>query len=409
MLLGENKKYVKIAVTGIVISAAAIAILFLFYRFEAVSAVIARVFSILRPFLYGGVIAYLLAPLCGKLEEGFGRLFGEKRKRGAKALSILLCVLLAIALVVLLSLIIFPQLVRSVISIASALPGQLRSLSKTIDEVLAAQPDLQAQWDNISNQVSTEIEKWTSTDILPLAQSILAGTASYVSSFVIFLQDVLLGIVIAIYLLAQRRQIADQTRLLVYTVFSDHWSTLIESETHYIDRMFNSFITGKLLDSAIVGVLCFIGCVIFGFSSPVLISVIVGVTNIIPFFGPFLGAIPCALLLLLSNPVHCLIFLIFILVLQQLDGNVIGPRILGNTTGLSGFWVTFAIILFGGIWGITGMIVGVPLFAVIYDLVRRVCYKFLRKKGKGELIARYQEAYHPQVERKPAARTGRKK
>jgi predicted PurR-regulated permease PerM len=259
MLLGENKKYVKIAVTGIVISAAAIAILFLFYRFEAVSAVIARVFSILRPFLYGGVIAYLLAPLCGKLEARFGRLFGEKRKRGAKALSILLCVLLASAVVVLLCLIIFPQVMRSVINIASALPGQLRSLSKTIEDALADQPDIQAQWDNISNQVSTEIEKWTKTDILPLAQSILAGTASYVSSFVIFLRDVLLGIVIAVYLLAQRRQIADQTKLLVHTIFSDHWSTLIESETHYIDRMFNSFITGKLLDSAIVGVLCFIG------------------------------------------------------------------------------------------------------------------------------------------------------
>lgn len=400
MHLGENKKYVKIAVTGIVIAAGTIAILFFFYRFSAVSAILSRLFSILRPFLYGGAIAYILSPLCGRLEAFFEKRVGEKRKRLGKAVSITLCILLAVILVGLLMLIILPQVVESVVSIASSLPGQLRSLSAQIEQALADQPDLQTQWENVSSQINATIDKWTSTDILPLAQSILSGTASYVSSLLIFLRDVLLGIVISVYLLATRKQIAAQCKLLAHSAFNDYWASLIENETHYIDRMFNGFLTGKLLDSAIVGVLCFIGCMIFGFSSPLLISVIIGVTNIIPFFGPFLGAIPCALLLLLNNPVHCLIFLIFILILQQLDGNVIGPRVLGNTTGLSGFWVTFAILLFGGLWGITGMIVGVPLFAVIYDLIKRLCYKFLGKRGKGDMIAAYQEIYHPQDEKK---------
>lgn len=395
MKLAEDKKYVKIALTGITIAAGSCAILFFFYRFSEVSELFRNVFSILRPFLYGGAIAYILAPLCGKLQKLFEKWFGERRKRGCRGLAILLCILIAIATIGLLSLIILPQVVNSVISVATALPGQLRALSAQINEALEEQPDLQTQWNNVSKQINAEIEKWTSSDLLPLAQSVLSGTATYVSSVLVFLKDVLLGIVISVYLLATREQFAAQCKMLIHSMFNDHWADLIEKETHYVDKMFNGFLTGKLLDSVIVGVLCFIFCVIMDFSSPVLISVIIGVTNIIPFFGPFLGAIPCALLLYLSNPLHCLIFLIFILILQQIDGNVIGPRVLGNTTGLSGFWVTFAILLFGGIWGITGMIIGVPLFAVIYDLVRRVCYKYLRKKGKGAMIDSYQRRFHP--------------
>ena len=394
MKMGENRKYIKIAVTGIAIAAGSCAILFFFYRFSEVSQLFQKIFSILRPFLYGGVIAYILAPLCGKLQTFFEKKFSPRFKRAGKALAILICILLTITVIGLLTLIIVPQVVHSVISIATALPGQLRSLSADIDKALIEQPDLQTQWNNISKQVNAEIEKWTSTDILPLAQSILSGTASYVSDFLVFLKDVLLGLVISVYLLAARKQLAAQARLLVHSVFNDYWAVQIENETHYMDKMFNGFLTGKLLDSAIVGVLCFAGCVAMGFSSPVLISVIVGVTNIIPFFGPFIGAVPCALLLFLNNPIHCLMFLIFILILQQLDGNVIGPRVLGNTTGLSGFWVTFAILLFGGMWGITGMIVGVPLFAVIYDLIARFCYKHLVRRGKEDMITAYEEKYH---------------
>ncbi len=135
---------------------------------------------------------------------------------------------------------------------------------------------------------------------------------------------------------------------------------------------------------------------------------IIGVTNIIPFFGPFIGAIPCALLLLLNDPVQCLMFVIFILVLQQLDGNVIGPRILGNTTGLSGFWVTFAILLFGGLWGITGMIVGVPLFAVIYDLSKTVIYSRLHARGQDELVKEYRSVYHPEMVNEQTKKPARK-
>jgi predicted PurR-regulated permease PerM len=145
-----------------------------------------------------------------------------------------------------------------------------------------------------------------------------------------------------------------------------------------------------------VGVICFVGCLVMGFKNPLLIAVIVGVTNIIPFFGPYIGAIPCALLLLLENPMHALMFVIFIIILQQLDGNLIGPKILGDSTGLSGLWVMFGILLFGGLWGILGMLIGVPLMAVIYDIIRQLTYRGMREHGYGKQLDDYIRKYHPE-------------
>ena len=404
MKLEENKKYIKIAVTGIAIALGSSICLFAFYRFDEVQAVFHKIFSILRPFLYGAVLAFLLTPMCREMEITFETWLGQGKARKSKHLSILISLVFAITVVSVLGLIVVPQVVRSLVGIVNALPGQLRSLNKQIEELLVDQPDLQEQWEGFSVQVLNEIEIWRNKDLLPLAQTVLSGTATYVTSLLVFIKDILLALVISVYLLATRDQFFAQARLLVRSLFNDVWADRIAGEMHYVTRMFNGFFTGKLLDSLIVGVLCFVGCLIMGFSSPVLISVIIGVTNIIPFFGPFIGAIPCALFLLLSNPVHCLMFIVFILVLQQLDGNVIGPKVLGNTTGLSGFWVTFAILLFGGLWGLTGMIVGVPLFAVIYDIVRRLCYRSLNKKGHQDIIHNYQETFHPKPEAKPKAK-----
>ena len=401
MKLEENKKYFKIAVTGIVIALGACVCLFTFYRFEELQSVINKVFSILRPFIYGGVLAFLLTPMCRELEITLETWMGPEKQKTSKALSILISLLFAIAVVGILGLIVVPQVVRSLVGVVNALPGQLSSLNKQIDQLLVDQPELQEQWEGFSKQILNEIEVWRNQDLIPLAQTVLSGTATYVTSLLVFIKDILLGLVISVYLLATRDQFAAQAKLLVRSIFNDRWADYILDEMRYVSRMFTGFFTGKLLDSLIVGILCFIGCLIMGFSSPVLISVIIGVTNIIPFFGPFIGAIPCAILLLLSNPVHCLMFIIFILVLQQLNGNVIGPKVLGNTTGLSGFWVTFAILLFGGLWGLTGMIIGVPLFAVIYDVIRQLCFRSLRKQNKGEMIQIYQDTFHPKPEQKP--------
>ena len=161
----------------------------------------------------------------------------------------------------------------------------------------------------------------------------------------------------------------------------------------------SGFIDGKILDSAIIGVLCYIGCLIFRFPNPLLIAAIVGVTNVIPFFGPFIGAIPSTFLILIEDPMKALWFVLFVVVLQQLDGNIIGPTILGDRTGLSSFWVLFTIILFGGLWGIVGMIIAVPLFAVIYNTIKRFVRRGLFKKEQLELWEQYKADYPDEEEK----------
>ena len=180
-------------------------------------------------------------------------------------------------------------------------------------------------------------------------------------------------------------------------------ATKPREEAKYADKMFGGFINGKIMDSAIIGVLCYIGCLIFKFPSALLVSVIIGVTNVIPFFGPFIGAVPATLLILIQNPIKALWFVLFVLVLQQLDGNVIGPKILGNTTGLSSFWVLFAILLFGGLWGFVGMIVGVPLFAVIYDIIKKLVIHGLKRNAELDMLQTYHDNFgDPEDDASPA-------
>lgn len=390
----NDHRYVKAAITGIVIVTVGLLVFFILYRIKEVQSLLRQTVHILKPFLYGGVLAYVLTPLARRLDDLFMRLFRYKANKLAKGLSIILSILMALALITTLTLIVLPRLVDSVVGIINALPRQIRAVNDSVSRLLQDRPDLNAQWNTYAAQLTAFIDNWQKNGLLPLAQSLLTGTANYVAGTLRFLKDFLLGLVICVYLLAIRKQLAAQCRVFIRSMFQDVWADRIEGEFRYADKLFNGFFLGRLLDSAIIGILCFIGSLFMGFSSPALISVIVGVTNIIPFFGPFIGAIPCILLLLLENPIHALMFLVFIIVLQQLDGNVIGPKILGNVTGLSGFWVTFAILFFGGMWGLVGMIVGIPLFAIIYDIVRRLCYRNLRRTGRAGYIDAYRQEFH---------------
>ena len=393
----ENKVFVKAGITAAIVLIVTVVCFFLLYRFEDVSALGHGLTDILQPFIYGGVLTFLLSPLCGKLETVFLKLSKGKQEKLCVGAAILASVVVALLIISLICLIIIPNTVRSLVSLMNTLPGQIVEFTHRMEEgVLFEDPVLQNWWEGISVQISARIEDFRVNGVMPLAQSLLSGTASYVTGFLTLLKNLLVAVVITVYLLASRKHFLVQARLFLHGVFPAKWVKHIEEEVVYADRMFNGFFMGKLLDSAIVGVLCFLGCMAMGLPNAPLISVIIGVTNVIPFFGPFIGAIPCGLLLLIENPIHCLMFAIFILILQQLDGNVIGPRILGNTTGLSGFWVTFAILLFGGMWGISGMIVGVPLFAVIYDIARKLIYRSLRKRGKTAMIQTYRATYHPE-------------
>ena len=231
------------------------------------------------------------------------------------------------------------------------------------------------------------------TKLVPSMQSLLSGAALGVMSFVTFLKNIIIGVIVSVYLLASRKKFGQQCKMILYSLIKPRWADIILEEILYADKMFGGFINGKILDSAIIGVLCYIACLIFKFPSALLVSVISGVTNVIPFFGPFIGAIPATLLILIQNPIKALWFVLFVLVLQQVDGNIIGPKILGNTTGLSSFWVLFAILLFGGLWGFVGMIIGVPLFAVIYDVLKKFVFHGLRRNEEMELVTTYHDNF----------------
>ena len=394
----ENEKYLKLGITGFAVMAASLVLFFLIFNLKGISGAMRMLAKILSPFLYGAVIAYLVTPLCRRLEKLFKRLFRGKRDGLAGTLSILVSLLLAVIVVLAMLLLVIPQLVSSIANLISALPAQYRSaelrVKLMLDNLLEDHPDWLARWNELSGSLNARIEHWVNTDLPRAAQTMVSGAGRYIAGIFGILNNLVLGMIVSIYLLARRRQLAAQAKLMLRGVLKPRWADWVEEEVHFADRMFNGFFMGKLLDSAIIGVLCFIGCLAMGFRSSALIAVLVGVTNIIPFFGPYMGAIPSALILVLDNPMHCLMFIIFIIILQQIDGNIIGPRILGNSTGLSGLWVMFSILLFGGLWGIGGMIVGVPLMAVIYNIVKQLTFFGLRRHGRGEMIEDYNRTFH---------------
>ena len=283
---------------------------------------------------------------------------------------------------------VLPQLYLSIVGLVNAVPEYIRIMQQWLLDFLADNPEIQTAVLPYYNSLAQSVEQWLSSDMLPNLESVnstldwlkaeilpqLTGVVSSVSSGVValalLLKDILIAIIVSVYLLARKDVFAAQSKKIVYSVFRTDVADLLVEETRSAYRILSGFINGKLVDSLIIGIIALVCCNLFRFPYPMLLAVIIGVTNIIPFFGPFIGAIPCALLILLVSPLKCLYFVIFIFVLQQFDGNILGPKILGQSTGLSAFWVVFSIMLFGGLFGFVGMFIGVPTFAVIYSNIR---------------------------------------
>ena len=377
------KRYLKIGITGAAILASGILCAFVLFKMPVIISVLKGITEILKPFLYGVVFAYLLAPLCNKIEEKLFQFFPKAKAKARRficfiAIVISLCV--AIAVIWLIIMMIIPQVWDSVMKIIQMVPQKLIVVNNWIEHMLENQPELQAYFEEFANQAESHINSLLNVDTIQKVQSIINSLSVQVFGVLGVLKNISLGFLISAYLLGSRKLFGAQAGLILHGVFPDKWAGIIEEEIRYTDKMFNGFLVGKIIDSAIIGLLCFAGLSFMGFEAPAFIGVIIGITNIIPFFGPFIGAIPCGLLLLLENPMHCLYFIIFIFVLQQLDGNVIGPKILGNSTGLSAFWVVFSILLGGGLFGFVGMIMGVPTFAVVYYIITMLINHLLEKK-----------------------------
>nr|WP_297863918.1 AI-2E family transporter [uncultured Acetatifactor sp.] len=373
-------------VSGFLVLALAISFFFLLFRFDDLCAKIGALISILIPFIYGGVMAYMLRMPCNFFEKYLERWLPKKLKKRAGGFAILLSLFCAGLVLYLLISMVVPQLAASIASIVTQLPETAEKGSKWIQELLADNPVMENYLQTAMEAINKKIEAWASKDLLPMLMNMVDGFAGTVSTVVSFLFNICIGMVVCIYVLGSRKLFARQAKAVVYSIFKPRWAEALLSEVNYADKMFAGFFSGKILDSAIIGLICYVFSLILRFPNAMLISVIVGVTNIIPYFGPWIGAVPSLLLILIVDPVKCLWFLIFIIILQQFDGNILGPRLLANSTGLSGFWVLFSITVFGGVFGFVGILIGVPVFAVIYDLLRKLVVMGLKRNHKLELL-----------------------
>lgn len=374
---------------GFIAISLSICVFFIIYRFNHLNAGIGKIVDILTPFVYGGVIAYLLKRPYNFFEGKLIKLLSEKRTGLARVLAVILVLLLALAIIVLLLVLILPALVDSIVSIANELPGVLDDLIDYFSKYSESGDDLAGSIVSGLTTLKTDALPWLKDNITSNLSQALSGALSTVTGILGLLYNILIGIIICIYVLLGKGTLGKQAKMLIYSVFNKRNGDWILDELSFVDKTFNGFFAGKILDSAIVGVICFVVCVILhftlGLNNVILISVVIGVTNIIPFFGPYIGGIPCALLALMDGPLTCIVFAAFIVVLQMIDGNFIGPRCLSSGVGLSGFWVLFAITLFGGLIGFVGILIGVPIFAVIYDLIKKCVHAGLEKNGITEI------------------------
>ena len=391
----KYRTYIYWGVTALTVLLLLVAAVFVVMRWSLVAALGAKIANILAPVIYGAVFAYLLNPVYNRVQAAVMKMTEkiitqeEGRKRLGGFLGTLASLFLLVAVVVGLISMLIPQLINSIRGVMETLPASINNLEIWLEKVLADNPDLEQQVMQHYGAAADYLQNWLTNVVVPNIYRIIGSVSSGVVLVVRAVFDILIGLIVMVYLLNMKEKLLAQAKMIIYGLFPLKIANKVIEEGRYVHQVFGGFIIGKLLDSLIIGLICF---VLLGFANMpyvLLVSVIVGVTNVIPFFGPFIGAIPSAFLILLSDPMKCLYFLIFILLLQQFDGNILGPKILGDSTGVSSFWVLFSILLFGGLMGFVGMIIAVPTFAVIYRLVTEFTTWKLGKKALSDSLDSY--------------------
>lgn len=365
---------------------ACVVLYFALLRLDSITNAVSMVIDVLKPILYGMVIAYLLNPivkqvdriLVPRLEKYMQK---NRAKKCSRGIGVILSLVFLFALITALCNMLIPELVKSIRDLIITLPGQLNNVVDWFNHLQASDTAMGILMRNALEEGTTTLQNWLRTDLMPQVNTIMSNLTVGVLNILNEVLNFLIGLIVSVYLLFSKEQYSAQCKKMTYAFLKTNHANMLLHLTKKSNEIFGGFIIGKIIDSAIIGVLCFIGLSLIKMPYTLLVSVIVGVTNVIPFFGPYIGAIPSAFLILLSDPKKGLYFIIFILVLQQIDGNVIGPKILGNSTGLSPFWVVFSILIGGVMFGFVGMIMGVPTFAVIYYIISMITSQRLERKN----------------------------
>ncbi len=384
-----DKKYIHLGITLFLTACACICFYYVLFHGTDFSVAKNAAIKIMMPVIDGVALAYILNPIMNFYEKKcITPLINKtnmknsvKQHKLTRGVSLFLTLISFGLIIYILLLLIVPQVLNSIQSIVMKFPTYMNRINIWFSNMLEVYPDLEGMFD----LYWSDIENWFMTQVLPTIQTFVSKVSSSLIGSVIdilsWIFNFIIGIIISVYLLSNKEIYCAQAKKIAYSLLREERANNLINNMRFANKTFGGFLSGKILDSFIIGILCFIGTSILKIPYALLISVIVGVTNVIPFFGPYLGAIPCALILIMINPMKCLVFLIFILILQQFDGNILGPKILGDSTGLSSFWVIFSITLFGGLFGILGMFIGVPLFAIIYAAIKTFVNQRLTKKN----------------------------
>lgn len=381
----DTKRMLTIASAGCII----VLFYLLIGKFPLVLKSLGRLISALSPIIIGCIIAFLLNPIVNRLRiwlrEVFKNIFkdkySDKHANMADGISVVLSILFFLLILTAFFWILIPSLYESINSLYDNFDKYTTNTENFVRNLVKDYPKVVNVVNNYMDDIEAAIKNLFTEKLLPNMDTVVKTLSSGIIGSVKFVFNFLIGIIAAIYILSSKDKYSAQFKKLVYAVFPIKKGNKILAVTEYIDGVFSGFISGKIIDSIIIGVICFAFCSIVEMPYAVLVSVIIGVTNIIPFFGPFIGAIPSAFLVFVESPKMCLVFIIFIVILQQIDGNILGPLILGDTIGISSFWILFAILLGGNLFGFAGMVLGVPTFACIYALLIRTIGDGLEKKG----------------------------
>lgn len=374
------------SMTMFFVVAACILFYFALLRLSEISKTVRMILAVLKPIIYGMVIAYLLNPLVRWVEQKMMHFLEKhfpkfkKKEAFSRGCGIFLAIVLLLVVIVELLNMMIPQLYVSIRDMIFNVPSQMNTFVKAFNKMHSSNTTVGMMLENVIEEATTFVQTWMRTDLMDKVNEWMTQLTAGVVLMVKEILNLIIGIIVSIYILFSKEKFAKQSKKVIYAIFKPDDANLILHLAGKSNEIFGGFIIGKIIDSAIIGVLCFIGLSIMDMPYTLLVSVVVGVTNVIPFFGPYIGAIPSVILILLADPIKGLYFLIFILILQQFDGNILGPKILGNSTGLSSFWVVFSILIGGGLFGIPGMILGVPTFAVIYYIVNMLVNNRLKRK-----------------------------
>ena len=394
------RAYLPAALVVLLVIIVSIIVFFLIFRYKGTGSGLKSVITALQSVIIGFVIAYLINPIMMFFDRRFlaraqsrGKEINARTRKRIRAGAVAMAMLIFLGIIAALVIILVPQIVSGIADFVGNFNANVSSATKWMEQLEKSRPELASQIQNIYDQATGYLRKWLQEKVLSNSNLIEKITSS-IYTIVRTAFNTLMGLIVAIYILMKKETFKAETKKLIYAVCRPRIGNYVMEVLRKTDDVFGGFFIGDILDSLIIGILCFLGMLILQMPYAAMIALFVGVTNLIPVFGPYFGAIPSAILIVMVDPWKALIFLAFIVVLQQFDGNILKPKVLGDTLGLNPFWIIFSIVLFGGLWGIPGFFLGVPMFAVIYYVIKRIVERLLRSQHLPEDTRSYQTLDH---------------